>query len=446
MEVSESLVDQTISKSGQNAQASLDLINQGLFEGREDSSPSKKVCGGPDNNPAEKLEFQVPSNVPSNVSSFQDSLEASTKDTVPGEPLGQALFDSLEMRCDLKYEKAISVEVSVKEVPKVIDVIEYGEAKNYLKTLGGYFLKAISPKMPPGRSFGDKDCLISLKVWNALFIPEERKRINLKTKKVKVFIQEIEFLNEKITPRDWMMHFIKFMLTLDINEFEKKGHIKEPKRILIYKQLTVLLKATAQLFHQICNDLRTLNINITWFKITEIYKAKCAFSFKTDFYLGDKKLVEPLRTGMSNRQNFMGFEEGRDAKKSSKGDSSATKDEEKGRNKSQNLTTKKSIPFTLDQPPIGLSGNLEGSYLETRRINSATLRRKDLSKGFILFNREPDVPYEDPESIHEPLSSKQLAEVFTRFLILPTIVTDARRLDFLRTSKYENAIPIKIEE
>lgn len=234
---------------------------------------------------------------------LQKKTDGSSECLEDKKQLESPIMDSLDFRYDLNYNKSINVEVSLRNIPDEIDNIDYTEAKNFLKSLGGYFLKYLARKIPEGRFFGDKDCLISIKVWNALFSPNSRSQLGkIKTKKVVLFLQQLDEFNERITTRDWMNYFIEFLALFDTDVFQKKGKIQGTQRIMLYKLLSMLLKRTAELFTQIHKCLKEYNINIMAFKIKEIYKSRVIFSFKTDFQLGDGKLIEPLKVGIDNKK------------------------------------------------------------------------------------------------------------------------------------------------
>ena len=428
-----------------------DPTSQKIFENSIQSSPYKKICKNPDDTNEVNQSVLVPSRDSSMNSSLQDSLGVSTRDPSKTLSTDKSMFSSLEFIYDLKYEKAICIEIHLISVPGEIDCIDYNEAKNYLKTLGGYFLKSLSPIMPPGRGFGDKDCLISLKIWNALFDLEERKQINLSTRKVRNFLKEIDEMNDKFTAKDWVLQFANFMLGFSADEFERRGYIRDPKRLMVYKMLTILLKMGSRFFCQIYRDLRALNIDIAWFKIAEIYKSKVSFHFKTDFSMGDEKLIEPLKIGLENKRYLSRYEEipiqkhnmskeaeagtdngSNEGQKSQKQeDKKGLKQDEKDQATSQETMTKTVFPLMAIQPLLGsISKFSQLNYTMGRQIPPGIDRLQMANRGLRL-NNTPDFIRIDPESIPLPLSPKKFAECFVNFLPLNRIITDAPIQNFL---------------
>jgi len=197
----------------------------------------------------------------------------------------------------------IRLEISVENLSNLIDAIEAGEAKNFLKNIGDDFLDYFYSKRPDAQSLLKKDCLSSLNVWNAVFNPAERAKYESK-EELKKLIKGLNTLNGKVTSQDWIFCFLDFLGSFNPKTYRKDVNIKKFNRKVLYEMLSRVMKQAGETMAEILELCQSkILLNIVSFKVEKVHKSKAVFSFKTNSSDNDKSIVQALVQSMSQQSS-----------------------------------------------------------------------------------------------------------------------------------------------
>ena len=203
-------------------------------------------------------------------------------------------YSYVEYTPSFKVDKGyLKMELIVKNVPFAIEKIDNEEAKNYLKNLGDALIDDLIAKRVIEKHQLRKDCLNSLPIWNSLFNLDKRMQNASKRGNIGKFLAELNDLQEKITPQDWISYFMDFAVNFNV-EAHRTSSIQSEERKNLYEFLSRNLKEAVTAFYERLQSVGLGFLNISAFQVKKIYKDKVAFLFQVDSSSPVKSLVEEL--------------------------------------------------------------------------------------------------------------------------------------------------------